>query len=79
AAQTKEILECFAEMSYFAQRTYSFDALVRSALPASPRNVDFYFICTYISDQTAKTVGEFKSAGYNITVLDITNGTGGIK
>ena len=79
AAQTKEILECFAEMSYFAQRTYSFDALVRQALPVSPRNVDFYFICTYISDQTAKTVGEFKSAGYNITVLDITDGTGGAK
>ncbi|MBQ7010594.1 MAG: DUF58 domain-containing protein [Clostridia bacterium] len=77
AAQTKEILECFAEMSYYSQRTYSFDALIRAALPVSPRGVDFYFICTYVSDQLANTISLFRSAGYNIYVLSAMDHKGG--
>lgn len=77
AAQNKEILECFAEMSYYSQRSYSFDALIKAALPKSPRGIDFYFICTYVSDQLAETVSLFRSAGYNIYVLNTTDGKNG--
>jgi len=70
----KEILERFAEISYYSQRNYSFEALIKNGLPQSPRGVDFYFITTYVNSSLAETLSRFRSLGYSIYVIDMARG-----
>ncbi len=54
----KEILESFAEITYFKRRDYSFNALVRQLAPEIRLDIDIYILTPFPDEALSRTVTE---------------------
>lgn len=58
------ILECFAEITDYKRRDFSFAALLRRLAPETPGDVDLYVVAPHIDGQTAEAIGELERGRY---------------
>lgn len=66
-----KVLRCLSEVSYFARRECSFDALIMRIVEDMDVGTDLYLITPFVDDKTADTVRRLQSGGVNVCLVTL--------
>ncbi len=68
---TKNILEAFSEIAWYAKRDYSMNALIKRTIPSITTNTDIFLITPIVDEDLAKTLFKLKQIGYSIHTVQL--------
>ena len=68
---TKQILEAFSEITWYARRDYSMNAIFQTVLPTLSSDTDIFVITTVVDDELAKSIRQAERMGYLVNIISL--------
>ena len=71
---TKQIFEAFSEITWYARRDYSINAIFQNILPTLSPNTDLFIITMDVDDELAKSIRQAEHQGYSVQMIPLEGG-----
>lgn len=68
---TKQILEAFSEISWYARRDYSMNAIFQKIVPTLSPKTDLFVITLEIGDELARSIHYAESMGFSVKIISL--------
>lgn len=68
---TKQVLEAFSEITWYARRDYSMNAIFQKILPTLSPSTDIFLITLDVDDELAKSIHYAETMGYSVGIIPL--------